>query len=201
FFFSSRRRHTRFSRDWSSDVCSSDLDQTVLQIAPSGAFFPTLQVNCDNPLLSPSQVEQFCTAAGLGPNDFTSPQIGRRNTEGGGRQDDIGHQSFRVIGGVRGDIAEDWTYDAYFQHGTSERASTSLDDFPIARTQRAGQVAIDTRVDETGAPVNEETFGTPQCLACLDGTDPNCVPWNIFQIGGVTPEALEYLQTPGLIRA
>src|SRR5690606_40067481 len=27
FFFSSRRRHTRFSRDWSSDVCSSDLRQ------------------------------------------------------------------------------------------------------------------------------------------------------------------------------
>src|SRR5690606_39482644 len=25
FFFSSRRRHTRLSRDWSSDVCSSDL--------------------------------------------------------------------------------------------------------------------------------------------------------------------------------
>src|SRR5690606_11399638 len=28
FFFSSRRRHTRFSRDWSSDVCSSDLADT-----------------------------------------------------------------------------------------------------------------------------------------------------------------------------
>src|SRR5690606_19089437 len=27
FFFSSRRRHTSFSRDWSSDVCSSDLKQ------------------------------------------------------------------------------------------------------------------------------------------------------------------------------
>src|SRR5215510_9037221 len=26
FFFSSRRRHTRWPRDWSSDVCSSDLD-------------------------------------------------------------------------------------------------------------------------------------------------------------------------------
>jgi len=26
FFFSSRRRHTRSDRDWSSDVCSSDLD-------------------------------------------------------------------------------------------------------------------------------------------------------------------------------
>src|SRR5690625_7646527 len=26
FFFSSKRRHTRWPRDWSSDVCSSDLD-------------------------------------------------------------------------------------------------------------------------------------------------------------------------------
>src|SRR2546429_6943050 len=29
FFFSSRRRHTRCSRDWSSDVCSSDLNSTI----------------------------------------------------------------------------------------------------------------------------------------------------------------------------
>src|SRR6185503_8936692 len=28
FFFSSRRRHTRCSRDWSSDVCSSDLSRS-----------------------------------------------------------------------------------------------------------------------------------------------------------------------------
>src|SRR5690606_40729311 len=28
-FFSCRRRHTRFSRDWSSDVCSSDLGKAV----------------------------------------------------------------------------------------------------------------------------------------------------------------------------
>src|SRR5207302_4863095 len=35
FFFSSRRRHTRFSRDWSSDVCSSDLDDFAHgEIAP-----------------------------------------------------------------------------------------------------------------------------------------------------------------------
>src|SRR5690606_40626453 len=32
FFFSSRRRHTRFSRDWSSDVCSSDLDQAATNL-------------------------------------------------------------------------------------------------------------------------------------------------------------------------
>src|SRR3989449_3990708 len=38
FFFSSRRRHTRCSRDWSSDVCSSDLEErerTVVASAPS----------------------------------------------------------------------------------------------------------------------------------------------------------------------
>src|SRR5690625_5367192 len=33
FFFSSRRRHTRWPRDWSSDVCSSDL----YLVAPSRA--------------------------------------------------------------------------------------------------------------------------------------------------------------------
>src|SRR5690606_40377597 len=32
FFFSSRRRHTRFSRDWSSDVCSSDLVREWYQV-------------------------------------------------------------------------------------------------------------------------------------------------------------------------
>src|SRR5205807_7351859 len=35
FFFSSRRRHTRLQGDWSSDVCSSDLDR-LLATAPSG---------------------------------------------------------------------------------------------------------------------------------------------------------------------
>src|SRR5690606_28301005 len=35
FFFSSRRRHTRFSRDWSSDVCSSDLSEHATPRMPS----------------------------------------------------------------------------------------------------------------------------------------------------------------------
>src|SRR5690606_27711323 len=34
FFFSSRRRHTRFSRDWSSDVCSSDLNDLLCSTIP-----------------------------------------------------------------------------------------------------------------------------------------------------------------------
>src|SRR6266496_4530865 len=35
FFFSSRRRHTRSLRDWSSDVCSSDLGTTAPTSSPS----------------------------------------------------------------------------------------------------------------------------------------------------------------------
>src|SRR5438445_9615163 len=47
FFFSSRRRHTRYWRDWSSDVCSSDLpvgqpttrsDSASISVAPACAF-------------------------------------------------------------------------------------------------------------------------------------------------------------------
>src|SRR5690606_39561320 len=36
FFFSSRRRHTSSSRDWSSDVCSSDLEVEFLR--PAGGY-------------------------------------------------------------------------------------------------------------------------------------------------------------------
>src|SRR5256886_11373895 len=37
FFFSSRRRHTRFDCDWSSDVCSSDLALVTALVAGSDA--------------------------------------------------------------------------------------------------------------------------------------------------------------------
>src|SRR5207249_5246668 len=35
FFFSSRRRHTRSKRDWSSDVCSSDLADPIIEFVAS----------------------------------------------------------------------------------------------------------------------------------------------------------------------
>src|SRR5690606_39367977 len=53
FFFSSRRRHTRFSRDWSSDVCSSDLYHTDLfqrfifhHIEVSSVIFQQVGIGC-----------------------------------------------------------------------------------------------------------------------------------------------------------
>src|SRR5207245_6760229 len=46
FFFSSRRRHTRCYRDWSSDVCSSDLSitaETACVLIQSPNFFGTIE--------------------------------------------------------------------------------------------------------------------------------------------------------------
>src|SRR3712207_131161 len=42
FFFSSRRRHTRYWRDWSSDVCSSDLESTRPTIVVSSVMLESL---------------------------------------------------------------------------------------------------------------------------------------------------------------
>src|SRR5256884_1066564 len=42
FFFSSRRRHTRCSRDWSSDVCSSDLGAAASQVGPEALSLATI---------------------------------------------------------------------------------------------------------------------------------------------------------------
>src|SRR2546430_8898176 len=44
FFFSSRRRHTRFDCDWSSDVCSSDLNALT---DASGALLANLVAEID----------------------------------------------------------------------------------------------------------------------------------------------------------
>src|SRR2546430_15201748 len=39
FFFSSRRRHTRFDCDWSSDVCSSDLSNRWMRVGQALDYF------------------------------------------------------------------------------------------------------------------------------------------------------------------
>src|SRR5690606_41047707 len=46
FIFSSRRRHTRFSRDWSSDVCSSDLliDRVEAELETQLAALPRADI-------------------------------------------------------------------------------------------------------------------------------------------------------------
>src|SRR5690625_7449735 len=56
FFFSSRRRHTRWPRDWSSDVCSSDLYQHLERMPFSST--PDLY-HCEGGLCALMQQEEL----------------------------------------------------------------------------------------------------------------------------------------------
>src|SRR5258707_9797081 len=62
FFFSSRRRHTRYWRDWSSDVCSSDL--TLRPSAVTRSFCP-----CRAGVGSPLSLASLFWAQGRHPAD------------------------------------------------------------------------------------------------------------------------------------
>src|SRR5215470_16965159 len=70
FFFSSRRRHTRCYRDWSSDVCSSDLPDRqphLLRLCPALSRRPLARwLGAQGPLLAPCGV----VAAPLRTYDF-----------------------------------------------------------------------------------------------------------------------------------
>src|SRR5699024_12112012 len=74
-FFSSRRRHTRSKRDWSSDVCSSDLAQHLSDASWQRVFgsftkqFPASSRDFLQPMLhmpdAPLQFANFGLRAGL----------------------------------------------------------------------------------------------------------------------------------------
>src|SRR2546430_4602139 len=66
FFFSSRRRHTRFDCDWSSDVCSSDL--------AVGAAYPSSSTKSEyfNQYLKDKDLAESWIEASLGP--FNTPR-------------------------------------------------------------------------------------------------------------------------------
>src|SRR5690606_40455747 len=66
FFFSSRRRHTRFSRDWSSDVCSSDLEMRVLRLDEALELERVIRVRGG---AAPGTAEAPGPGAGTAPGD------------------------------------------------------------------------------------------------------------------------------------
>src|SRR5256886_6424857 len=84
FFFSSRRRHTRFDCDWSSDVCSSDLERVP---AIPHIYVATLTRvparNCEITSAArlpacPSQRGICCAGRGVASSDGTSRSEERR---------------------------------------------------------------------------------------------------------------------------
>jgi len=166
-------------------------NKTDALIAPSGIFYGLpITITADNPLLSAN--ERARIAANNGPNPFAGPTdtatllIGRRNIEGGGRDDFLRHSSYRAVLGAKGEVNPTWSYDAYFQTATVIYSDTNTHYFSNTKILRAMDVIPD--------PVT----GQPTCRSVVNGTDPACVPYNIWRIGGVTQAALAYLDTPAL---
>ena len=169
-------------------------DHTVAQIAPSGLFvFDTSSsggVHFENPFLSSAWKTTLAASNVLEGSTFNKTGdvanilIARRNVEGGGRQDDIRHTSYRAVIGVKGDVGA-WSYDAFGQVGRVVYQETYKNDFSNVRIGRALDAVVD--------PVSGKTV----CRSALDGSDPNCIPYNVWSLGKIDPASLAYLQTPG----
>ena len=171
------------------------------QIAYSGTFGNISSLPCYNPLLSRQQYDTACgNWAGMGGDhaaDFASAAealayissldlavgegdiIGysaplyslKRNVEGGPRQDVTTYENTVSIFGLRGDIANGWFYDVSYQLSDVEYTSEYRNDLSVIAMNRAIDVIS----------IN----GTPTCVAALNGTDPSCIPYNLF--GGGLP--------------
>ena len=168
-------------------------DRTHQAIAPAALFKgsnPTdpvsgnYYVNCGNPFLSAQEQGILgCTPAQI-TGDQTLPanrvnvEIGRRNIEGGARFSDYQHDNYRAVIGSTGDIVKNWTYDAYaqFYYVTFFNSNSKYLNFQ----------SIDNALLVTGTAANPK---------CISGSP--CVPYNIFQDGGVTQTALNYLYALG----
>ncbi|HJX19462.1 MAG TPA: TonB-dependent receptor, partial [Steroidobacteraceae bacterium] len=162
-------------------------DRTTVRYEPAGTT-PTnsalnvFGINCDNPLLSASQVNDLC--AGLVLPATAQVGIGRRNVEGGQRSDEFHHRSYHIVLGLKSAISDPWSYDASLVYGRVNSRETLSNDFSLSRLTNALDVVS----------VN----GVPTCQSVVDGSDPACVPYDIFAVGGVTRAALNYITEGGM---
>ncbi|USX13312.1 TonB-dependent receptor [Oxalobacteraceae bacterium OTU3CAMAD1] len=154
-------------------------DKSDAQIAPGGLFGNVYNVRYDNPFLTPAMRNAMSLFA---PGDETDVVIQRRNVEGGGRNALFTNTSYRMLFGAKGEIGK-WAYDVYAQTSKVRFAGSSDNYFSKER----GAKALDVR----------NVGGVATCAATVAGTDPGCVPYNPWTVGGVTPEMLAYIQIPG----
>jgi iron complex outermembrane recepter protein len=167
---------------------------------PSGLFTYTgATISCANPLLTAPEVAILCAPATVAANQLAFPQnagtnninlyVGRRAVENGPREDNYLSNSFRETLGVKGKWIEGLSYDLYAQVGINTMHDSQSNYINSTSGTNALNVVTDTRAGSA-------TFGQPVCESVINGTSPTCVPWNIFQKGGVTPAAIAYIDVP-----
>ena len=169
-------------------------DHSRAQIAPTAVFFLPVPVRYENPLLNEDWRTRLVFrhpdgSVGTGPGTTANVQISRRNIDGNPRQDDLRHTSSRQVIGLKGVAADRWDYDLFFQGNRVRYQQTYLHDWSQPRIRRALDVVADPA---SGAPV---------CASVLSGTDPACVPINVWALDAITPEASAYVEVPALGRA
>jgi outer membrane receptor protein involved in Fe transport len=197
-------------------------DRTNWQIGPSGDFRNTETINCDNPLLSGQQQSLICRTGNFvgetpilnddgdlvttigSPTPFVDPVTGatysrawllisRRNIEGGSIQDDLEHKSIRFLGGFKGDLGRGVSYDASYLFGRVILDRQYRNNLSITRLGRALDVVSDP---STGQPICRSVLISRVIGTSAPGADSDCVPWDVFATGQVTPEATIYLTIP-----
>jgi outer membrane receptor protein involved in Fe transport len=165
--------HARVYADFNYHNDSGDA-----QTAPGGLFGALYPIRYDNPLLSQS----LRNALGLTQlGQTTNVVIQRRNVEGGGRDLTFSNTSFRSLIGVKGDLGK-WNYDVFAQTAKVSFEGGQDNYFSSSRAAKALDV-----VNVNGRAV---------CRSVVNGTDPNCVPYNPWSLGAITPQQLAYLQIP-----
>jgi len=163
-------------------------DSTALQYEPSGTS-PTgagpsaYAIPCNDPLLSAAEFNTLCAANGLALSDVAQIGIGRRNIEGGPLRDSFRHASYRLVLGLKGTLSAKWTYDADVNYGKVTALEHVSNDISAARQANALNVV--------------NVGGVPTCQSVVDGSDPSCVPYDIWKSGGVTQSALNYITEGG----
>jgi outer membrane receptor protein involved in Fe transport len=182
------------------------------QYGPSGAFaFTDFVTGCNNPLLNASEFSQICTPAHLTANQVlfglpadTNPAtatfemlLGRRNVEGGGRQDNYTSDAIRQVLGVKGRINDVWNYDAYAQVGITQFADIGGNFLGTPEIAQALNVIPNPAV----GGVKGVAVGAPVCAGRVSGAAPTCVPWNIWNANGVTAAQDAYLTVPATYAA
>ena len=159
-------------------------DTSVAQIAPGGIFAGSQTINCDNAFATAQQLSVMCGAnAGSSTANFTGT-VARRNVEGGGRQNAFEFSAYNTTAGVRGQIVEGWDYDVSATYYKTTRTTDTLNYFVTTRIKNA-------------LIAKRNASGQIVCQSVIDGSDPLCVPYNLFDANGVTPAMLGYLQAPG----